>query len=329
MRWFSTILYLLLWLIYFILSVIVFPYSKSFLIPIFLFIAVGAWSYGRSIGLLTTLVALICLYFITSVIHGNINTYYENRLSGPLLGITIVILVANLRTSYEALKTANINLDRRVEERNTELRNLTAKLLNGAESTRIHHGQILHDGIGQQLTGIQLFCTSLAEQLVEERNPNASIAHSMRTKAKTAHDIIRKTARMLFPVRMHETGLIPAINELISCFDEMEHISVMLEMNGDFLEIPDALALGLYRICHESVMCAATALNASAIHLGLNEDATGYQMTMQHNGESCSQLNENMEQRLILYRLQSIGGTVLIDHSANGFENIMYQIPKV
>jgi len=128
---------------------------------------------------------------------------------------------------------------------------------------------------------------------------------------------------------MHETGLTPAISELVSCFDGMEDISVILDEEEDFRGIPSALALGLYRICHESVMCAATALNASAIHLALNEFATDYQVTIQHNGESWSQLNENIEQRLILYRLQSIGGTVSIDHSANGFEDIIYQIPKV
>ena len=123
--------------------------------------------------------------------------------------------------------------------------------------------------------------------------------------------------------------MIPAINELVSCFDEMEDMSVMLEVDGDFREIPDEFALGLYRICHESVICAATALNARAIHLGLNEDATGYQVTLQHNGASWSQLNETMEQRLILCRLQALRGTFSCNNSMNGFEKNIYRIPKV
>ena len=328
MRWFSTILYLLLWLIYFIFSVINFPVNKSILIPIFLFVAVGAWRYERIIGLVIALFALINLYLITSVIYGDINTYYENRLSGPLLGITIVFLVANLRSSYEALKTANIKLDQRVEERNTELRNLTVQLLNDTEATRIRHGQILHDGIGQQLTGIQLYCTSLAEQLQLDSSSIASLVYSMRETAEKAHNMVRKIARMVFPVRISETGLIPALNELVLCLNEIDHLSVVLEVNGDFRETPDEHALGMYRICHESSMCAATLLGANAIQLSVNEDAADYTMTLQYSGASWSQLNKNKEQRLILYRLQALRGIFSSNPSVNGLENIIYRIPK-
>ena len=274
------------------------------------------------------MIAVIHHYVISSFIYGDICIFYEDRFSGPLLGICIVLLVGSLRNSYDALKIANSNLDHRVAERNAALSNLTVKLIEDAESTRISHGQMLHDGIGQQLTGIQLYCTSLAEQLVFERNPSASLAFSMRARAEMAHGIIRKTARLLFPVRMHETGLIPALNELSSCFDEIKHVSFALELDGDFSDIPDELALALYRIFHESAMCAATALSASTIQLSINEDAAGYEVTLQHNGASWLQLHDNIEQQLILYRLQSLGGTLSVNQPVSGFETIIYRIPN-
>jgi len=275
------------------------------------------------------MLAVIHHYIISTFIYGDICNYYEDRLIGVLLAIPIAYFIGQLRQSYTDLKDTNAKLDRCVAERNATLSKLTMKLINDAESTRIVHGQILHDRIGQQLTGIQLYCTSLAEQLSLERNPSTSLAFSMRARAEMAHGIIRKTARMLFPLRMQETGLIPALNELSSCFEEIKNVTSEVEVDGDFSDIPDQLALALYRICHESAMCAATALNANAIKLSINDDATGYQVTMQHNGASWSQLNDNMEQRLIFYRLQSIGGTVSIAHSVNGFEDIIYRIPKV
>jgi glucose-6-phosphate-specific signal transduction histidine kinase len=271
--------------------------------------------------------SVIHLYIITSVIYGNICNYYEDRLSGTFLGVLIILFIGRLRNSYEDLKNTNENLDDRIEERNTELRNLTVKLINDVEATRIRHGQMLHDGIGQQLTGIQLYCTSLAEQLVAESNYRASLAFSIRAKAEKAHNIIRKTARMLFPVRMNETGLIPAINELVSCLEEMKHLSIDVAVQGDYDHIPEKLAIGLYRICHESAMCAATDLEASTIHLGIHSEDLGYMVNVRHNGTRWSLLKDNMEQRLILYRLHTLGGLFSAEQSIGNTETIIYRIP--
>jgi len=299
-------------------------WDTQLLISIFPLLAIGAWMYGRTVALFLVLVQVI-YHSIVSSVHGDIYNYYEDRLTGALLGISIALLVGRLRESYDALKIANHHLDRRVEERNTELNLLTAKLINDAEATRIRHGQILHDGIGQQLTGIQLYCTSLAEQLVEESNPIASLAFSMRASAEQAHNIIRKTARMLFPVRMRETGLMPAINELVSCLSEMKNLSIDAELQGDFDDMPDNLGIALYRICHESALCAVTELNASAIQLDLSEGHAEYHVALHQNGTSWSNLQDTIEQRLILYRVQSLGGIVTIDSP----KKIIYRIPKV
>jgi len=299
--------------------------NASVLIPIFPLLAMGAWLYGRTIGFVLILLSVNYQCLLSSVVYGDYYDFFEGRFSGTFLAISVVFLAGRLRTSYNDLKNTNVKLDRRVEERSTELNHLTVKLIHDAEVTRIRHGQVLHDGIGQQLTGIQLYCTSLAEQLVAESNPIASLAFSMRTSAEQAHNIIRKTARMLFPVRMQETGLIPAINELVSCLREMQHLSIDMDVEGDFENIPDNMALALYRICHESAMCAVTELNASAIQLDLSEGNAGYQVALLQNGTSWSMVQDTIEQRLILYRLQSLHGMVTID----SHKTIIYQVPKV
>lgn len=326
MRWIWSFLYASLWIVFVIFTLTFFDrWNTQVLIPIFPLIGIGAWLYGRTTGYVLVLIAAIFHFVIASFLHGHDYSYYEDRLTGALLGICIAYLVGRLRKSYDDLKETNVKLDHRIEERSTELNHLTVKLINDAEATRIRHGQVLHDGIGQQLTGIQLYCTSLAEQLVEESNPIASLAFSMRASAEKAHNIIRKTARMLFPVRMQETGLMSAVNELVSCLSEMKNLSIDAELQGDFDDIPDNLGIALYRICHESALCAVTELNASAIQLDLSEGNAGYQVALLQNGTSWSKLQDTIEQRLILYRLQSLGGMVTID-SPN---KIIYRIPKV
>ena len=200
MHLWMSILYALLVIISVTFGLIMFPtLHESVEIPLIPLIGLASWCFGRKTGLILILPAMVYSYVLSNILYVDMSIYYETKGGGVIIMLVTAILIGNLRSSHDDLKTANRNLDRRVEERNAELSSLTAKLINDAESTRIIHAQILHDGIGQELTGIQLYCTSLAEQLVLERNPSASLAFSMRAKAEKVHDIIRKTARMLFP----------------------------------------------------------------------------------------------------------------------------------
>jgi glucose-6-phosphate-specific signal transduction histidine kinase len=311
------------------LSVIMYPtWNSQVEIPVLALLALGTWLFGQSTGFFLAFIAMIYHYLITSVIYGDFCVYYEDRLSGTILGLTIVFLTGNVRTSVAKLELTNMQLDQRVAERNAELGHLTEKLINNAETTRIRHGETLHDDIGQQLTGIQLYCSSLVEDMVETSNPVASLVVSMRNQAGKAHHIIRKTARLLFPVRMNETGLVPAVHELASCLNELEHLSVDVTIKGGCGHIPESVSLALYRIFHESAMCAAAELEADTIHLTIESQTSAYMLLLQHNGKPWTTLKDSMEQRLILYRLNMLGGMQSVEQGIGTAEAIIYRIPK-
>jgi signal transduction histidine kinase len=302
-------------------------WTTQVMIPVLPLLALGSWLFGRKTALILAIPSLIYHYLISSVIYGDVCIYYEDRLSGTFIGVTLILLVGRLRDSSDRLKLTYARLDQRVAQRNAELDHLTMKLIRDVETIRIRHGQILHDGIGQHLTGIQLYCSSLEDQVKETIPPLASLVSSMRTKAEKAHRTIRKTARLLFPVRMNETGLLPAIKELASCLNEMERLSVDVTIQGDYGHTPDSLSLAVYRICHESAICAATGLEADVIRMTIDSQNAGYMVTVQHNGTPWSLLKNNMEQRLILYRLSSLGGSCSVRQSIDQAESITYRIP--
>jgi glucose-6-phosphate-specific signal transduction histidine kinase len=328
MRLRTSIIYALLFIVCIVFGLTMFPQlGESAEIPLIPLIGLGSWLFGKRIALILIIPILTYSYFLSSVIYTEISIYYEAMGCGTITLIITSVLVGNIRENYNTLKVAKNNLDERVAARSLELDHLTVKLINEVEATRIHNGQTLHDGIGQQLTGIQLYCSSLAEETAEHSNPIASLADSIRIRAQRAHHVIRKTARLLFPVRMNEIGLIPALNELTSCLNEMEHLSVDITTHGDYAHISDTLALSLYRICHESAMCAATAMEADTIHLVIDAQADEYMLSVQHNGRAWSLLQDNMEQRLIRYRLDVIGGMFEIVQNDDDMENITYRIP--
>ena len=297
-------------------------------IPIIPLIGLASWLFGRRIGLILIFPVIFYSYILSSVLYTEMSVYYEGMGIGTIILVITSVLIGSMRENYDALRITNSILDERVAQRNAELSHLITRLLNESEATRLRHGQILHDGIGQQLTGIQLYCSSLAEQMTGHSDPIASLAVSIRTKAETAHHMIRKTARLLFPIRIHDTGLVPAINELASSLNALNHLSVDVTTRGDYAHVSDTLLLALYRICHESALCAATALGADTIHLVIDSKNNAYTISLQHNGMPWSKLKDNMEQRLILYRLDVLGGLISFVQNTNSTESIIYRIAE-
>ncbi|WP_168433608.1 sensor histidine kinase [Pontiella sulfatireligans] len=239
--------------------------------------------------------------------------------------IAITLIAGKLHNNLHAIKVANLKLDELVAVRNAELNALASKLIENSEQTRVALGQELHDGIGQHLTGIQLFCSALAERLHEEQNPNASLADSLIDRVGATHNQIRRIARMLFPVQIERVGFIPVLNELTSCFQDMEHIAFSVREQGHLPELPGKTALQLYRICQETAIYALDHLNANRIDVRVFETPQAYNLEFEHNG---SQLDEQHNTfQLTEYRLQQISGTSEKWHSRHGLEKIVYAIP--
>ena len=263
----------------------------------------------------------ICQYFADIYVH-----YYE-RLLAPVLCYYIAGLFGTLRHKLDSIKTANLELDELVAERNNDLEALAAKLIDDTEKIRISQGQLLHDGIGQHLTGIQLYCSSLVDQLLEEKNSSVSVAYSLRKKGNITHNQIRQLARMMFPVKIGEVGLIPALQELASCFVDFEHVEFNILEFGKQPELPENIALQLYRICQEHTNHAIYQLSASRVEVQIFTTKLNFILKFGHNGSAQPEENENQVLQLIDYRLQEISGHAQSGYSVNHLKNTIYTIP--
>jgi glucose-6-phosphate-specific signal transduction histidine kinase len=264
---------------------------------------------------------------VSSFIYGNLIVYYQDRLLATLLSIFVVLLTSSLRGKLNAIKATNQELDRLVAGRNAELDALASKLIAASEQVRVSMGQELHDGIGQHLTGIKLFCTSLADRLLAEQNPNAYLADSLSAQVGTIHNKIRKIARMLFPVRIGQVGLIPALNELASCFQDMEHIEFSIKEQDSLPDLPEKTALQLYRVCQETANYALDHLKATRIGVQVSATPQAYNLEFGHDGLPLQFKEQNNVLRLIEYRLQQISGTAEKGHCLPGMEKTTYTIP--
>jgi signal transduction histidine kinase len=297
-------------------------------IPVFPIIGLGTWIYGRRITLPLLLLTEIYFYTLTSYIYVEYLVIYQYPLPSFIILTTVVFLVDTLRNQFNSIKTTNQMLDQLVVDRTVELYNLANRLINESEQMRILCGQLLHDGIGQHMTGIQLYSTSLAEQLNDEQNYDSTLAYSLWEQGNDAHNKIRKIARTMFPVKIGEVGLISALQELASCFSELEHVDFTVKEFSDLPKLPENIALQLYRICQESANHACYHLKATRIYVEIFSTNKSYSLKFGHNGSSSKNSIKNSAYQLIEHRLQKISGSSETGFSIHGLNNTIYSIPN-
>ncbi|MDF7798344.1 histidine kinase [Pontiellaceae bacterium B1224] len=328
MKRITSILYLLFSILYPLFCFEMFhAWNSNVLIPAIPFLAVSAWLIGSTGGLLLVFY-IECIAFSLNQFFADEYIYFSDRITGILIALLVVYLFSRLRINYDALRKTTQQLDERVAERDSELSLLTAQLLNNAEIRRVNRGQELHDGIGQQLTGIQLLCASLATQLEQEGSSATSAATSLMDSTCRAHNHIRQIARTLFPVRIAQVGLVSALTELAGCISEMRLTHIQVNDFSGMTDIPETIALQLYRICQESINYLTTHADADRIDISLNASEKHFVLEIEHTGCSPAMTDKDSQLGLIQYRLKQLDGTLKESSSTQGISTIHFNVPK-
>ena len=311
------ILYGALWGSYILVSFFLFPVLNTSVVILSIpLIGLGGWIFGSSGGLLIVLFSLLYHCVLYSFVFADIVDYYQGKLLGTLIYILTTMLTGHLKQTFEKLKQLHLSLEQTVRDRNAELHQLTGKLITNAEHRRNTLGQHLHDGIGQYVTGLLLYSNSLEHRLKEDEKPLGELASTLARQAKNTNSLIRKFSRTLFPIKLVETGLGPALNELASSFEDIYKLNLELRID-DLNQIPEAISLQLYRICQEVILNAFTHEQTDQVMIQLKTSAHKYLLLIEYNSQSQqSTLTTSVAGKLLDYRLGLINGT-LTGHAAS------------
>jgi signal transduction histidine kinase len=159
------------------------------------------------------------------------------------------------------------------------------EILDVAGRERRGIGRDLHDGLGQELTGVALMLRGLAGR-VQERFPDA--AESIQEITDVVNGSIenaRSLARGLLPVR-DTGGLAPALQELASRSRDLYglKVDVLWEVSPE-VRFSETEASHLYRIAQEALSNAARHGHASHIEIALSAARHAFLLCVSDNGE--------------------------------------------
>jgi PAS domain S-box-containing protein len=197
----------------------------------------------------------------------------------------------------------------------TELRNLESRILDVGESERRRIGHDLHDGLGQQLTGLALLTQSMADKLSGRSAGEADTAQRIVFMINEAIEQVRDLARGLAPVELGPDGLRAALRNLAGRMDGAGGVSCRFEADGE-VDLDEAVALHLYRIAQEAMNNAIRHGRATNIDLALRNTAAGGMLTIRDNGVGIKANSRNGDGgigiQVMNYRARMIGAALQV-----------------
>lgn len=182
-------------------------------------------------------------------------------------------------------------------------------------------GRDLHDGIGQNLTGIAFMTKVLAKKLEGKGYDESSEASVIVDLINESIEQSRAFSRGLCPVKLNSKNLVPTLKEYALHCEKVFNIECRVKYNSDFKINYDTTALHIYFIVKESVNNAVKHGNAENITITLNakngiisiviaDDGTG----IPDNFES----KEGIGLKIMSYRADLLNGFVEIVRNDNG-----------
>ncbi len=221
----------------------------------------------------------------------SISRTHDDR--GQVDGYIMVCRDMTERLKAEAkLREFNLELARMVEDKtnelqlsNLELRELTARLQRIREEERGAIAREIHDELGQQLTGLKMDLFWIAKRL--EAGAAEVAWQKLRTTIGLLDETIRTVRRIatdLRPSILDDLGLVAAIEWQSQEFEKRAGIRTDFQSTVPEMDFPPDMAIGMFRICQESLTNVARHSSASRVIITLDTVEDGVRMTVADDG---------------------------------------------
>jgi PAS domain S-box-containing protein len=198
-----------------------------------------------------------------------------------------------------------------------------------AEQERI--GREIHDGIGQQLSGLAMLASGIEGRLTTAGHAGeAAFVAQLHTHLQAALDEVRALSHGLSPVEIDPQGLADALSHLAEEARAVSGIDCRYEGVRDVQVADNVQALHLYRLAQEAVHNAVKHAEPATVVVGLEQDADALVLTVRDDGKGISPALEQgtgLGLHIMQYRAGIMGGRCTFGPAAGGGTLVRCKVP--
>ena len=155
-------------------------------------------------------------------------------------------------------------------------------------------GQELHDGLGQQLTGLGMLAASL---LNKASKPEFKLASQLADGIQEALSQVRSLSRGLVPIEVNTENFGVALQNLTKEVEQQSKIRIHLELDDISPLSNNSAVMHLYRIVQEAINNAVKHAQANFISVTLKIDGDHGELNISDNGQGMDMSNTSKQQK--------------------------------
>jgi PAS domain S-box-containing protein len=202
-----------------------------------------------------------------------------------------------------------------------EVRRLEAEIREVSQREHERIGHDLHDGLGQELTGVSLLLKTLEDAIARDAPQLSTRVHSLRDMVEQSIATARALAQGLSPVHLDRDGFPGALEQLCASSEALYGIPVKFTSRQSHGLPALTAAADLYRIAQEAIRNAARHSGAREIRVLLIADERRVALTIEDDGHGVvpgAETRGGMGMKIMRYRASIIGAALEIGAREQG-----------
>ncbi len=244
-----------------------------------------------------------------SVKKGKVEEIYRKK-NGEYIRIelTATPVMKGRRAEYYLYNMVDISIRKKLEE----------EILYISEKERIRIGHDLHDGIGQDMTGISYLFRVLSGKLEKGEFPEKEEISRLSEIIDNTKENIRLISKGLCPVNMRSDGIQFALAELCSNMEAIYDISCSFDFDEKISIKDNSVATHIFYIVLESMSNAVKHGASENISVSLKKSGDYIEITVRDDGKGFTNDEESgggIGLALMKYRADIIGGILNVSNN--------------
>lgn len=194
----------------------------------------------------------------------------------------------------------------------TERKELERQIAQLVDQERLRLGQLLHDSLGQQLTGISLLSERLRQQLEREGSSEVEHAASLVEHIKEAQKQSRALARGLLPVEVDSAGLMSALERFVRDAQALHAVEIEFICREPVDVENNTVATHLYYIACEASKSALKRAGTTRVAIELRQTDGAVVLSICDDGRAAARddVRPDFGRKFMEYRADLIGAAL-------------------